>query len=47
MRARTARPFAVNLIPAATNPVLLEPELNACRNDLLSHIAAILAIHDQ
>lgn len=30
VRARTARPFAVNLIPAATDPVLLDAELNAC-----------------
>jgi nitronate monooxygenase len=30
VRARTTRPFAVNLIPAATDPVLLEAELNAC-----------------
>ena len=30
VRARTARPFAVNLIPAATDPVLLEAELAVC-----------------
>ncbi len=30
VRARTKRPFAVNLIPAATDPALLEAELNAC-----------------
>jgi nitronate monooxygenase len=30
VRARTKRPFAVNLIPAATDPVLLEAELTAC-----------------
>ena len=30
VRARTSRPFAVNLIPAATDPALLEAELNTC-----------------
>ena len=30
VRARTARPFGVNLIPAATQPDLLEAELRAC-----------------
>ncbi len=30
VRARTARPFGVNLIPAATKPALLEAELAAC-----------------
>jgi nitronate monooxygenase len=30
VRARTARPFGVNLIPAATDPELFEAELNAC-----------------
>jgi len=30
VRARTDRPFAVNLIPAATDPALLEAELAVC-----------------
>mgnify|MGYP000921704925 FL=1 len=30
VRARTARPFAVNLIPAATDPALLDAELGVC-----------------
>lgn len=30
VRARTDRPFAVNLIPAATDPALLAAELDAC-----------------
>jgi nitronate monooxygenase len=30
VRARTERPFGVNLIPAATDPALLEVELQAC-----------------
>ncbi len=30
VRARTTKPFAVNLIPAATDPALLDAELNAC-----------------
>ena len=30
VRARTDRPFAVNLIPAATDPVLLDAELGIC-----------------
>lgn len=30
VRARTARPFAVNLIPAATDPALLDAELGTC-----------------
>ena len=30
VRAKTSRPFAVNLIPAATDPALLEAELQAC-----------------
>jgi nitronate monooxygenase len=30
VRARTARPFGVNLIPAATKPDRLEAELRAC-----------------
>jgi len=30
VRARTNRPFAVNLIPAATNPVLLDAEIGVC-----------------
>lgn len=30
VRARTDRPFGVNLIPAATDPALLEAELAAC-----------------
>jgi nitronate monooxygenase len=30
VRARTAQPFGVNLIPAATKPALLEAELRAC-----------------
>jgi nitronate monooxygenase len=30
VRARTARPFGVNLIPAATRPDRLEAELRAC-----------------
>jgi nitronate monooxygenase len=30
VRARTARPFGVNLVPAATKPPLLEAELRAC-----------------
>lgn len=30
VRARTTRPFAVNLIPAATDPVLLQAELAVC-----------------
>lgn len=30
VRAQTDRPFAVNLIPAATDPVLLDAELGAC-----------------
>jgi nitronate monooxygenase len=30
VRARTTRPFGVNLIPAATDPALLEAELAAC-----------------
>ncbi len=30
VRARTARPFAVNLIPAATDPALLDAELGIC-----------------
>ena len=30
VRARTERPFGVNLIPAATDPALLEAELATC-----------------
>ncbi len=30
IRARTTKPFAVNLIPSATDPALLDAELNAC-----------------
>ncbi len=30
VRAKTSRPFAVNLIPAATDPVLLDAELQVC-----------------
>lgn len=30
VRARTDRPFAVNLIPAATDPTLLDAEIEAC-----------------
>ena len=30
VRARTDRPFAVNLIPAATDPALLDAELGTC-----------------
>lgn len=30
VRARTARPFAVNLIPAATDPALLAAEMQVC-----------------
>jgi nitronate monooxygenase len=30
VRARTGRPFGVNLIPAATDPALLDAELRAC-----------------
>lgn len=30
VRQRTSRPFGVNLIPAATDPVLFEEELEAC-----------------
>jgi nitronate monooxygenase len=30
MRQRTSRPFGVNLIPAATDPVLFDEELAAC-----------------
>lgn len=30
VRARTDKPFAVNLIPAATNPALLDAELGTC-----------------
>ena len=30
VRARTDRPFAVNLIPAGTNPALLDAELGVC-----------------
>jgi len=30
VRARTPRSFGVNLIPAATEPTLLEAELSAC-----------------
>lgn len=30
IRARTPKPFAVNLIPAATDPALLDAELNTC-----------------
>ncbi len=30
VRARTERPFAVNLIPAATDPALLDAELGVC-----------------
>lgn len=30
LRARTSRPFAVNLIPAATDPALLAAEMDAC-----------------
>lgn len=30
VRARSTNPFAVNLIPAATDPALLDAELNAC-----------------
>ena len=37
VRARTERPFGVNLIPAATDPALLEAELaSASKSDLRS-----------
>lgn len=43
VRARTPRSFGVNLIPAATEPALLEPELAAC---IEARIAAVALFWD-
>jgi nitronate monooxygenase len=43
VRARSARPFGVNLIPAATEPGLLEAELAAC---LAAKVAAVTLFWD-
>ncbi len=43
VRARTARPFGVNLIPAATKPERLEAELRAC---LDGHVHAVTLFWD-
>ncbi len=43
VRAATSRPFAVNLIPAATDPALLEAELAVCFD---SHVPAMCFFWD-
>jgi nitronate monooxygenase len=45
VRTRTDRPFGVNLIPAATDPGLLEAELSVCLKKKVHSLCFFWDVH--